>query len=102
MDPGASPIFWREITIFFDYKKHGKVLEDLNLVMQLGLTMAGCILFCFAIGYYLDKWLNTKGIFITVFLLLGIAGGGYTAYRQILESTGESRSEKDRNGERKQ
>ena len=49
--------------------------------------MAGSILFCFAIGYYLDKWLHTKGLFITVFILLGVAGGGYTAYRQIMGST---------------
>jgi len=49
--------------------------------------MALSILFCFAIGYYLDKWLNTKGLFITIFILLGIAGGGYTVYRQIMEVT---------------
>ncbi len=65
----------------------------MTLVMQLGLTMAGCILFCFAIGYYLDKWLNTKGVFITIFILLGIAGGGYTVYRQIME-TGRSDEDK--------
>ncbi|MBC8460729.1 MAG: AtpZ/AtpI family protein [Deltaproteobacteria bacterium] len=49
--------------------------------------MAGSILFCFAIGYYLDKWLNTKGLFISIFILLGVAGGGYTAYRQIMQTT---------------
>jgi len=54
--------------------------------MQLGLTMAGSILFCLAIGYYLDKWLGTKGLFITIFILLGVAGGGYTAYRQIMDA----------------
>ena len=61
--------------------------------------MAGSILFCFAIGYYLDKWLNTKGLFITVFILLGIAGGGYTVYRQIMEVTtrdGEEKQERER------
>ncbi|WP_372682237.1 AtpZ/AtpI family protein, partial [Desulfosarcina sp.] len=26
--------------------------------MQLGLTMAGCIVFCFFVGHYLDKWLG--------------------------------------------
>ena len=57
-----------------------------TLITQLGLTMAGSILLCFAIGYYLDKWLDTKGIFITIFILLGIAGGGYNAYRQIMET----------------
>ena len=45
--------------------------------------MAGSILFCFAIGYLLDKWLGTKGLFITIFIILGVIGGGVTVYRQI-------------------
>ncbi len=49
--------------------------------------MAGCILFCFAVGYFLGKWLGFEGVFITVFILLGIIGGGITVYRQILEVT---------------
>ncbi len=53
--------------------------------MQVGLTMAGCIFFCFFVGWYLDKWLGTKGIFVTIFIVLGIIGGGNVAYRQILE-----------------
>ncbi|MFZ7110112.1 MAG: AtpZ/AtpI family protein [Desulfatiglandales bacterium] len=68
----------------------------MHLVMQVGLTVAGSILFCFAIGYYLDKWLNTKGVFITIFILLGIAGGGYTAYRQIMEMIEDDKEEKTR------
>jgi ATP synthase protein I len=68
---------------FFNFKEDKAWIEDLALVSQVGLTMAGAILFCFAVGYYLDKWLGTKGLFITIFILLGIAGGGYTAYRQI-------------------
>jgi ATP synthase protein I len=66
------------------------------LVMQVGLTMAGSILFCFAIGYYLDKWLNTKVIFIIVFILLGITGGGYTVYRQITEITEQDENKESR------
>ena len=49
--------------------------------------MAGSILFCFAVGYFLGKWLGYRGIFITAFILLGIVGGGITVYRQILEVT---------------
>jgi ATP synthase protein I len=64
----------------------GKWADELTLVSQLGLTMAGSILFCFAIGYHLDKWLHTKGLFITLFILLGIAGGGYTVYREIMKT----------------
>ena len=71
----------------FNFRKHVKLTEDITIVSQLGLTMVGSILFCFAIGYYLDKWLNTKGLFMTLFILLGIMGGGYTVYRQIMEIT---------------
>jgi ATP synthase protein I len=81
----------------FNFSKHIKLTEDIAIVSQLGLTMAGSILFCFAIGYYLDKWLNTKGLFITLFILLGIIGGGYTVYRQIMEITqkdGDNKSER--------
>jgi ATP synthase protein I len=69
----------------FDYKKNQAWTENLSIVMQLGLTMAGCILFCFYIGYKLDGWLGTKGVFVTVFILLGIVGGGMVVYRQITE-----------------
>ena len=64
--------------------------------MQVGLTMVGCILFCFWIGHLLDKWLGTKGIFITVFIILGVVGGGVTVYRQIMELTASDEHEKRR------
>ena len=66
-------------------KETHKIFEQLVLVSQLGLTMVGCIGLGFAIGYFLDKWLGTKGIFLTLFILLGIVGGGFTVYRQIKE-----------------
>jgi len=70
----------------------------MTLVSQLGLTMAGSIVFCFAIGYYLDKWLNTKGVFLAVFILLGIIGGAYTTYRQIMGimTSDEDKKKQDR------
>lgn len=72
----------------------GKWADELTLVSQLGLTMAGSILFCFAIGYHLDKWLHTKGLFITLFILLGIAGGGYTVYRAIMKTLQQDEKKK--------
>src|SRR5210317_819162 len=60
----------------FNYKKNRAWTEGLHIVMQIGLTMAGCIVFCFFVGLYLDKWLGTKGIFIAIFTVLGIIGGG--------------------------
>ncbi len=69
----------------FNYRKNRDWVENLTIVMQLGLTMAGCIVFCLFVGYAIDKWLGLKGIFTTIFILLGIVGGGNVCYRQILE-----------------
>lgn len=66
-----------------DFKKKRDTIEYLALVTQVGLTMAGSIAFCFMIGYYLDKWLGTRGIFLVIFIVLGILGGAWTVYRQI-------------------
>ncbi len=73
-------------TMVFNYKKNRAWAESLSIVMQIGLTMAGCIVFCFFIGLYLDKWLGTRGIFVTLFIILGIVGGAVTVYRQISET----------------
>jgi ATP synthase protein I len=67
-------------------KEYHRITKQTVLVTQLGLTMAGCIVFCFAVGYFLDKWLNTKGVFLVIFILLGVIGGGYTVYRQIMDA----------------
>lgn len=76
-------------------RENRKIFEQLTLVSQLGLTMAGSIGLGFVIGFYLDKWVGTRGIFLTLFILLGIGGGGYTVYRQIRElEDSESEEEK--------
>jgi len=81
---------------WIDYKSNRVWAENLTIIMQIGLTMAGCIIFCFFVGRYLDKWLGTKGIFVTIFTILGVIGGGNTVYRQILKITEEGKN--DRNG----
>ncbi|MEW5733960.1 MAG: AtpZ/AtpI family protein [Thermodesulfobacteriota bacterium] len=67
------------------YNKNRPWAEDFTLVMQLGLTMAGCIAFCFWVGWELDKLLGIKGLFTIIFTLLGVAGGASVCYRQIQE-----------------
>ena len=69
-----------------DFKQNKEWATHLQIVLQLGLTMAGCILFCFFIGRYLDSWLGTKGLMVTIFTVFGVIGGAVTAYRQILET----------------
>jgi len=73
--------------MFFNFKKNQIWAESSHIVMQIGLTMAGCIVFCFFIGRFLDSWLGTKGIFVTIFTLLGVVGGGNVVYRQIIAVT---------------
>ncbi|OPX35302.1 MAG: hypothetical protein B1H12_09125 [Desulfobacteraceae bacterium 4484_190.2] len=68
---------------FINLKKDKRWLDDIAIVTQVGLTMAGSILFCLAIGLLLDKWLGFRGLFSIIFILLGIVGGGVTVYRQI-------------------
>jgi ATP synthase protein I len=80
--------------MFSDLKKHRQWAEHLSIVMQFGLTMAGCIVFCFFIGRALDRWLGTKGIFITIFVLLGVIGGANVAYRQIMDVFKEDQGKK--------
>lgn len=80
--------------MIFNYKKNRAWAENLSIVMQIGLTMSGCIVFCFFIGLYLDKWLGTKGIFLIIFIVLGVIGGGVTVYRQISEIIEDQAKEK--------
>ena len=82
----------------FNYKKNSVWAENLTIVMKLGLTMAGCIGFCFFIGLKLDQWLATRGIFVAIFTILGVIGGGNVAYRQILEVFKDKDKQKPENG----
>lgn len=66
--------------------KHRIWTANLSIVMQLGLTMAGCIVFGFFVGRYLDAWLGSRGIMTVLLILFGVIGGGVVCYRQILEA----------------
>ena len=85
--------------MLFNFKKNRDWAAHLTIVTQLGLTMVGSIAFCFAIGFYLDRWLNTKGIFITIFILLGIVGGGITVYRQIMKVIDSETQSRDKDSD---
>jgi F0F1-type ATP synthase assembly protein I len=86
--------------MLLNYKKNRAWAENLTIVMQIGLTMAGCIVFCFFVGLYLDKWLGTRGIFVTIFTILGVIGGGVTVYRQIMEVIEDKRDDRENRGNR--
>ncbi len=77
----------------FNYKNNRVWAESSHIIMQIGLTMAGCIILCFFIGKLIDDWLGTKGIFLTIFTLLGVIGGANVVYRQIIKITDSDRSD---------
>ncbi|MEE8542040.1 MAG: AtpZ/AtpI family protein [Desulfobacterales bacterium] len=71
--------------MFFNYRKNRAWAENISIVMKMGLTMAVCICFCFFLCLMLDRWLGIRGIFVTIFIVLGVIGGATVAYRQIME-----------------
>ena len=83
-----------ELLMLFNYKKNRVWAENAHIVMQIGLTMAGCIIFCLFVGRYIDKWLGIKGVFTTIFTILGVLGGANVVYRQILDVTEQEQKDK--------
>lgn len=82
----------KKSNLLFSYRANRAWSENVTLVMQVGLTMVGCVVFCFFIGLHIDRWLGTNGIFLVIFTLLGIVGGAHTVYRQIQDSLKERSS----------
>ena len=79
---------------FFSYGKNRAWTENAALVMQIGLTMVGSIMFCFFVGLYLDRWLGTHGVFLIFFIVFGIVGGAVTVYRQIGDMLKDKKEER--------
>ncbi|MFZ3045629.1 MAG: AtpZ/AtpI family protein [Desulfatirhabdiaceae bacterium] len=79
----------------FSFQSGRNWSEHLSFVMQIGLTMAGSIVFCFFLGRYLDDLLGLKGIMVTIMTILGVIGGAITVYRQIMEMTERDRKYSD-------
>lgn len=75
-------------------KKDLSWIRELSLVSQLGITMVVSIACFFAAGFFLDRWLNTKPVFTLIFMLMGIAAGGYLIYKQIMEIIAKTSAEK--------
>ena len=86
------------IAMVLDYKQQRPWAENLAIVLQVGLTMAGCIVACFFAGRYLDRWFGSRGILTVLLTLFGIIGGGVISYRQIMETVADP-SDKDSGSE---
>lgn len=58
-------------------------LSNLQLVSELGLTIACPVIIAVLIGAYLDRRFSQSGIFTFIFLIFGLSGGFLGAYRLI-------------------
>ena len=57
----------------------------LGLVTQVGLTMVLWIGAGFGVGLFLDRKLATQGLFLAIFIVLGVLGGVWSVYRLIMK-----------------
>lgn len=72
-----------------DYKD---VLKGLALISQIGISMITPILLGLFIGQFLDKKLDTTGIFAIIFILLGVGGGFVNLFK--ITSTKKGKEDK--------
>ncbi|MFA5928315.1 MAG: AtpZ/AtpI family protein [Candidatus Margulisiibacteriota bacterium] len=62
----------------------GQISKSFSLLSQIGLMMALNILVFFLAGRWLDGVLHSKGLFLIIFILLGIFSGFFNVYKIIM------------------
>ncbi|MFH1644908.1 MAG: AtpZ/AtpI family protein [Candidatus Omnitrophota bacterium] len=65
--------------------KKNNLIYYFSLVTQIGLTVISCILVGLFMGIFLDRNFKTKGVFLVLFVLMGVVAGFYNVYKQILK-----------------
>ena len=60
-----------------------KIIKQSGPAMGASYTLIGGVLILGAVGYFLDKWLETSPIFLLIGLLLGIIVGFYEIAKTI-------------------
>ena len=68
-------------------KKISNVVAYFSLVTQIGLVMVASILIGLFGGMYLDRWLNTRFLFLILLTLLGVASGFRGVYMLIMKAS---------------
>lgn len=59
-------------------------LKDLALVSQIGLLMAIPIFLCVFAGIWLDRHFGTDGVFLIIFILLGVLAAFRNLFTTVL------------------
>ena len=64
-----------------------QIAQALSLLSQLSIMMLVSIFGCFFIGKFIDSKLNTRPIFMLIFLILGIGGAFMSVYKTVIGFT---------------
>jgi hypothetical protein len=56
-----------------------------SILMRFGLTMVLSISAFFLLGYKLDNWLGSRGIFTVLLTIFGVIGGARYVYRNVMK-----------------
>ena len=60
-----------------------ETFQSLWMIAQLGLVMICTILTGLVIGLLLDRVCGTHGVFLTIFILFGVAAGFYNVWNVL-------------------
>ena len=64
-----------------------QIAQALSYLSQLSIMMLVSIFGCFFIGKFIDTKLNTRPIFMLIFLILGIGGAFMSVYKTVIGFT---------------
>ena len=53
----------------------------IGMAFRIGIELVAAIFVATFVGYYLDKWLGTKPIFIIILFMVGVAAGIFNVVR---------------------
>lgn len=83
-------------------KKNSKHIESLGIASVMGLQLVSGVVVGLAMGYYLDKYFETKPWLTLIFLVFGIIAGYRNMFRELqriqkkeAESDARNDTEKD-------
>lgn len=80
------------------FKGTSEWMGSASILMRFGLTMVLSIGAFFLLGYKLDNWLGTKGIFTVILTIFGVIGGARYVYRSVIKIYDDEDKEKHLNG----
>ncbi len=64
-------------------KKNSKHFESLGIASVMGLQLVSGVVVGLAMGYYLDKYFETKPWLTLIFLVFGIIAGYKNMFREL-------------------